>query len=236
MPLKNSQFNAILRNYDERQSEMRRLLDEREKEIEEKIPEYGKLNEQVINNSMEYARAALLARKSAEGINSLEQLKRANRELAERKSRLLVENGYPKDYLLPVYKCPDCKDTGYIGTRQCHCFKQAVVDLLYRQSNLGPILEEENYDTFSFSYYSNRTKNDKTGLTPLENMRRIYDYTKKFINNFDSSYENLFFYGNAGLGKTFLSHCIAKELLNSAHTVLYLTAYELFNILGKNMR
>ena len=60
----------------------------------------------------------------------------------------------------------------------------------------------------------------------------MYSY---FVKNFDTQFNNLLFYGNSGLGKTFLSHCIAGELLGTAHTVLYLTAYELFDILGKAM-
>ena len=66
-------------------------------------------------------------------------------------------------------------------------------------------------------------------------MQYIYDTCQDFVRNFDTDFNNLLFYGNSGLGKTFLSHCIAKELLGTAHTVLYLTAYELFDILGKAM-
>lgn len=123
-----------------------------------------------------------------------------------------------------------------IGDERCHCFKQAVVDLLYAQSGLGSILKEENFSTFSFEYYDNGTTDSVTGLTPLENMHRIYDSAVSFVKNFDKEYSNLLFYGNSGLGKTFLSHCIAKELIGTAHTVLYLTAYQLFEILGKSWK
>lgn len=146
-----------------------------------------------------------------------------------------MANGYPANYLTPVYTCADCQDTGMIGEERCHCFKQAVVDLLYAQSNIASIIKEENFDTFSFDYYNNTVVDPKTKLTPRQNIERIYDTCQSFVRNFDKEFNNLLFYGNSGLGKTFLSHCIAKELLGTAHTVLYLTAYELFDILGKAM-
>lgn len=231
MSLKNYQYNAIMRGYDERQSASRALLSARQKEIEQNLPAYAVLQQQIIENSMEYARAALLGADSADA----RSLRKQNEELSRQKEALLLANGYPADYLSPVYTCADCKDTGMVGEERCHCFKQAVVDLLYAQSGLTSVLEEENFAAFSFDYYNNTVTDPKTKLTPRQNMQRIYDTCQSFVQNFDTQFNNLLFYGNSGLGKTFLSHCIAKELLGTAHTVLYLTAYELFDILGKAM-
>ena len=231
MPLKNYQYNSIMRSYDERQSASRALLAARQKEIEQNLPAYTALQQQIIDNSMEYARTSLFN----PGAAGAEELRKNNEELSKKKEALLLAAGYPADYLTPVYTCPDCQDTGFIGEERCHCFKQAVVDLLYAQSGLASVLEEENFNTFSFDYYNNTVTDPKTKLTPYQNMQRIYDTCQSFVRNFDTQFNNLLFYGNSGLGKTFLSHCIAKELLGTAHTVLYLTAYELFDILGKAM-
>ena len=231
MSLKNFQYNAIMRGYDERQAASRSLLAARQKEIEQNLPAYTALQQQIIENSMEYARTSLFGANSADA----EELRKKNAELSKKKEALLLASGYPADYLSPVYTCADCKDTGMIGEERCHCFKQAVVDLLYTQSGLATVLEEENFDTFSFDYYNDTVIDPKTQLTPLRNMQRIFDTCQNFVKNFDTEFNNLLFYGNSGLGKTFLSHCIAKELLNTTHTVLYLTAYELFDILGKAM-
>ena len=231
MSLKNHQYNAIMRAYDDRQAASRALLSERQKEIEQTLPAYTALHQQIIENSMNFAKTSLF---SAD-IDGAEELRKQNEELSRKKEALLLANGYPADYLSPVYTCKDCQDTGMIGDERCHCFKQAVVDLLYAQSNVANIIREENFDTFSFDYYNDTVVDPKTKLTPRQNIRRIYDTCQAFVRNFDKEFNNLLFYGNSGLGKTFLSHCIAKELLGTAHTVLYLTAYELFDILGKAM-
>ena len=232
MSLKPYQYNAIMRIYDERQAATRALLSERQQKIEQALPAYSALHQQIIENSMSYARTSLF---SADDSTGTEELRKKNAELAREKEALLLANGYPADYLSPVYTCKDCQDTGMIGEERCHCFKQAVVDLLYAQSNVSSIIKEENFDTFSFDYYNDTVVDPKTKLTPRQNMQRIYNTCQSFVRNFDTEFNNLLFYGNSGLGKTFLSHCIAKELLGTAHTVLYLTSYELFDILGKAM-
>lgn len=231
MSLKNYQYQAIMRTYDERQAASRALLAKRQAEIEQTLPAYTALQQQIIENSMNYARASLFTPNSTDTT----QLRAQNEELSKKKEALLLANGYPADYLSPVYTCGDCNDTGMIGEERCHCFKQAVVDLLYAQSGIANIVKEENFNTFSFDYYNDTVIDPKTKLTPRQNITRIYDTCQAFVRNFDKEFNNLLFYGNSGLGKTFLSHCIAKELLGTAHTVLYLTAYELFDILGKAM-
>lgn len=235
MSLKGYQYNAIMREYDRRQSINRQLLAARQDEVDQKLPAYSDLEREIIDNSMQYAKTALLE-DGAKKDSLLLSLREKNRELSEKRQKLLLEGGFPADYLSPVYVCSDCKDTGFIDTARCHCFSQAVVNLLYSQANLNDLLKEENFSTFSFDYYDNQTVDSLTGLTALQNMHRIYDIAVSFVKNFDKEYTNLLFYGNSGLGKTFLSHCIAKELLGTAHTVLYLTAYQLFDILGKSMR
>lgn len=231
MSLKNYQYNSILRQYDDRQAASRALLEQRRAEVDAAIPAYRELEHRIIEGSIRCAEQAFYG-----GQDTIDALRKENERLSRQKQELLVAAGFPADYLAPVYHCPDCKDTGSIGEERCHCFKQAVVDLLYKQSNLGDVLKEESFASFSFDYYGNTETDSVTGMTPLQNMHRIYDAAVSFVKNFDSEYSNLLFYGNSGLGKTFLSHCIAGELIGTAHTVLYLTAFQLFEIFGKAIR
>ena len=145
---------------------------------------------------------------------------------------LLSENGYPEDYLEPIYECKDCKDTGYIGSQKCHCFQKAIVELLYTQSNLKEILQKENFDHFSFSYYSDNHIDAKTGTSSLANIKKAHAVAMNFVERFGKDFNNLFLYGDTGVGKTFLSNCIAKELIDRSYSVIYLSSFDLFDILA----
>lgn len=242
MALKNFQYNKILRQYDQTRLKHKHLLDNRFQEIYEKIPAIKELDAAIASNAVESTRLALAGDDTA-----ITDLQKKNKALSEEKQALLTAYGFPKDYLLPSYDCPDCKDTGYIETlepsmdegrfllskNKCHCFKQAIVDLLYTESNQKTAIEQENFSTFSYQYYDREKKDPTTGLTPYENMQKITAVAKNFIANFDKTFENLLLYGSAGVGKTFLTNCISKELLDTAHTVVYLPANQLFDILEK---
>ena len=206
MPLQNYQYDTIMREYSKTQSQNRRILEERTQEIYKKIPRIHEIDEEVATLSAKKARALLSGESSG-----LEDLKAAISLLSQERNALLVCNSYPEDYLELPYKCPVCQDTGYVGKE---------------------ILKKENFDHFSFDYYSDTMKNEATGLTERETARRAYDIARGFVRNFDSSFENLFLYGDTGVGKTFLSHCIAHDLLESAHCVMYFSAFDLFELLA----
>lgn len=140
------------------------------------------------------------------------------------KEQLLLSAGLPSDYLSPVYDCPDCKDTGYMNGTKCHCFKQAEITLLYEQSGIQEVLESENFSTLSYEYYEGED---------LERFKNTVTTSRNFINNFNSDYHNLFFYGTVGTGKSFLSGCIAKELIEKGHSVIYFSAVGLFETLSR---
>ncbi|WP_312497282.1 ATP-binding protein [Anaerosporobacter sp.] len=229
MQLKNFQYNKILREYDKRQLENRHELEERVKHIYSILPELKEIDDQIVSNSIQSAKLSLMG--DDQSLNSLAD---RNLDLSMRKIEILTENGYPSNYLMPTYHCKDCKDTGYIENEKCYCFKQAIVDLLYSQSNIKGIMEQENFSTFRYDFYTDSYIEETTNLTPLANIKKVVSSCKEYIDTFDSTYSNLLLYGNAGVGKTFLANCIAKELLDRSHTVIYLTAFQLFDILEKN--
>lgn len=228
MPLKNDQYNQILRQYEERRFKNKHELDNRIKEAYEAIPMLEELDDEIISLSAESGRQALFGNTKA-----LDELKEKSSLLEDRKKQLLIEHGYGKDYLSMEYQCNKCKDTGYIYNEKCNCFKQSIADLVYSGSNMRSILERENFNKFSFKYYSDDYIDETTGLSPLSNMQKIVAGCKSFIRHFDKKHENFLFLGNTGVGKTFLANCIAKELLDRGYIVIYLTAFKLFDILEK---
>lgn len=222
MALNNSQYDAIMRDYQRLQSLHRHEQDDRIQEAYQRFPRLPEIQAQIASDSVACGRQLLNGDDQA-----LERLKDHIRSLSQERAFILQKGGYPADYLELTYTCPHCKDTGYIGNQKCQCFKKAEIDLLYTQSNLQGILEEENFSTFSYEYYSGEIR-DASGKTSLERIHRVTDICHQFIRDFDQTFSNLFFYGDTGVGKTFLSHCIAKELLDTTHSVIYFSAQELF--------
>lgn len=227
MSLQNMQFNAIMRDYDRKQLRNRHLQEERTSEIFAKIPRMQEIHAQIVSSSAAKARALLRGES-----NTTQDLKEEINRLSREKKNLLADHGYPEDYMELSFDCPLCQDTGYVGDEKCSCFKRAIVDVLYDQSNIQDILEKENFQTFSFDYYSDKIRDEQTGKTPLEHAKFAVRKSKEFIEHFRELRGNLFIYGDTGVGKTFLTHCIARELILREHSVLYFSSYDLFEQLA----
>lgn len=226
MVLTNSQYEQLMSKYYDKQLRSRHIFEKRQKEVLEAIPSLRQLDDEVRRISMDYARASLL--ENPQTVSLENKISR----ITKQKEELLLSNGFPADYLKPVCECRDCQDTGYLEDgRRCHCFEKDIVNFLYSQSNLQDILERENFSHFNLAYYPDDYTEESTGLTPRDNMQGILNAAKDFIRSFGKEQENLLLYGNTGVGKTFLTNCIAKELLDQSYTVVYLTSIKLFDIL-----
>ncbi len=224
MALTNAQYESIIRGYERIRDENRHLLARRLSEVYAAIPEYRALEESVSTLSVSAARRML----TGDG-DASEQLHRQLAALKEERQGLLISAGFSRDYLEPVFTCPDCQDTGYVtsedGRREkCHCFRRQELSLLYAQSNIQALLEKENFSTLSYEYYTGEDLQHFTAAVAL---------SRDFVQNFKQDYHNLFFYGTVGTGKSFLSGCIAKELLQAGCSVIYFSASALFDTLAR---
>lgn len=219
MALSNSQYDKIIRAYEELQLKNRHMLQERLQEVKKALPAYTILEKELAQLSAERAKRSI-----GDHTNAASQLTERILALRGQKKQILADAGYPADYLAPIYTCSDCHDTGYLENGQkCKCFQQAIIRLLYTDSNLDNLLESDGFSSFSFDYYSEKE---------LPAIRLAVDTCRSFIENFDRTYENLLLYGSVGIGKTFLSNCIAKELMDGAHTVIYFSAMRLFELIA----
>lgn len=219
MALTNSQYETITRIYEKRQAKSRRQLEERSAFVHTHIPGYRDIEDEIASVSVTQSKKYLLG--DAEAIS---ELKKQLHTLTKKKQQLLLDASLPADYLESVYECPDCKDTGYIDGKKCHCFLQAQIELLYEQSGIRQLLESENFSNLSYEYYEG---------DDLKHFQNTVLTCQNFIRNFNSDYHNLFFYGTVGTGKSFLSCCVAKELMESGHSVVYFSASDLFDTLSK---
>lgn len=219
MALSNLEYETIIRGYEERQNKNRHILNNRFQTVYENVSGYKELDDMVSSLSVAHGKKLLSGDR-----NALSDLKDRLHKLAAERESLLVSCGYSRDYLHPVYDCPDCQDTGYIGNAKCHCFTQAVISYLYSQSGIQELLKTENFSSLSYEYYQG---------DDLQRFQNTVAACEAFIAKFDSSYQNLFFYGTVGTGKSFLSACIAKELIERGNSVIYFSSSNLFEILSE---
>lgn len=155
------------------------------------------------------------------------QLAQQLERLVGQRAAALEAAGYAADYTDVKYECAACSDTGYIGGRQCDCLRRALAEESCRASSLSGLFDTQNFERFDFNRYSAQA-DTKEGISPRECIRGIYRVCREFVDGFDSPGKSLFFYGGAGLGKTFLSTAIAKELLARGKSVIYQSAAKLF--------
>ncbi len=219
MSLSKEQYDRIMRGYQERQTLNFHELNKRRNRVYTLIPEYRELEDMVASSSVEYAKMLIDGEQS-----SLSEYRRKMAGNAKHREALLAEHGLPANYLDPIYTCADCQDTGYVDGEKCHCFRNQEISMLYEQSNIQEVFSTENFSTLSYEYYHGED------LTRFQNAVNI---SKDFVAGFQNHYQNLFFYGTVGTGKSFLSGCIAKELLSKAYSVIYFSSNGLFEKLSR---
>lgn len=224
MPLTNRQYDAIMRGYDRRQYRSYREQCARTDEIYRKLPRIREIDEAISSGSLRHAEQIYMLPENASSESRrpvLEDLKLHLNALREEKEALLLQAGYPADYMEMHHTCPDCQDTGYIGRKKCHCFRREEIRLLYSSSRLESVLSEENFSTLSYDVYDEEQK---------AAMPAVIRLCRDFVDTFAESGKSLHFYGPVGTGKTFLSNCIARELLEQGYSVIYFTAFQLFEL------
>lgn len=157
------------------------------------------------------------------GGRPMAEVERESLELQQQRAELLVENGWPIEWLDGAWDCPKCRDSGYVEGRMCDCLKA-----LYEQEkakDLSALLKlgEESFGSFELGLYSERP-DPATGISPRAWMETVFDTCSNYAINFKKDSPNLLFYGNTGLGKTFLSACIARVVSEKGFSVVYETA------------
>ena len=217
-------FKEVLRDFEKDRLAAQRKSEARMALLYQRLPRVAEIDRKMSNLSLDLAKMTLRREVMP---SQIEAMRLENAALQEERAGLLYENGYDEEFFTDIYKCILCQDKGIHKDKHCKCLKQRLISRYFEMSNLGKVLENENFDSFDMNFYSD-LKEAKYGISPRENMERIWSVAIKFAENFGENFQNLFMYGNTGLGKTFLSNCIAFDLLNKGHTVLYTTAAQLF--------
>ncbi|NLC88382.1 MAG: ATP-binding protein [Clostridiaceae bacterium] len=224
--MSSSNLKTLLTEYEKKRMHALYEAEEKKLELYKKEPLLQKIDDELSKEAISISKKMLVSNDPSLLINLNKKLS----DLKNEKKNILSSLGKDENYLKPQYDCYDCLDTGYITSSyesvMCHCLKQKLFNLEYNKSNISN-LEKDNFNNFSFDVYSNDINEEKyhSKLSPRKNMEFIFNLSNRFIENFnDQNEKNLLFSGNTGLGKSFLSSCIAGEILKKGKTVLYQTA------------
>lgn len=158
------------------------------------------------------------------------------KELDKKREKLLEEHSFPADTFAPVYSCELCHDTGYVGADHCICFQRKAARIIYAREENPDILETENFQTLDMSLYPEDLHHSRTGKSARQIMECAVASCKQFADDYKSGRQSdcLLLTGRPGVGKTFLAHCIAKELIDKGLSVIYYSAGDLFDKLAKS--
>ena len=226
--MSNKDLENILVEYDQKRRIAEIDLENRKKQLYKKIPRLQEIEDEINKISINKAKSILMNDINATINNKIES--KLN-ELKKEKEQILESEKLTLDFFVPKYECSKCKDTGYINyedkkTQMCTCLKQKLINISYNKSNLSN-LQKENFENFDENKFSNKIdeKKYKMDISPRKNIKKIKEASINFVKNFDDiNTKNLFFTGNTGLGKTYMTNCIANELIKQGKTVLYQTA------------
>ena len=219
-------LKSLLIMYENKRTKKLAEAEKRKEDLYTKNPRFSEIDNQLSTLSISASKNLI----SSSNFEYLDNLRKQIEALKKKKKELLLSITNDENYLLPKYDCNLCNDTGYITenykTQMCQCLKQQLYNIEYNKSNISN-LENHKFENFLSTVYSTDVDKVKynSDISPRENIEIIKKISQKFIKNFDDSNEkNLLFTGNTGLGKTFLSGCIANELLKKGKNVLYQTA------------
>lgn len=194
-----------------------------------KVPRIRQIDS-MLRKSMALAMQAAF-QKGSDAQAAMEEVKQANLQLQAEKAELIARY-FGEGFLDETPICPKCGGSGYVGTFMCQCLRELC--RLEQEKEIALLADEgQHFGAFRLDYYSDRP-DPKTGICPRAIMSRSFDICREYARNFCRSSGNLLFNGGTGLGKTFLSACIAREVAAKGYSVAYETAAHLFAKLEKH--
>lgn len=219
-------MSAALRKFQADRSNRRSELERRTAEVYRRLPRVEWIDRELRGTVAQIMVSAF--DNDTDPMPAMRALEQRNLSLQRERAELLVGGGYPYDYIDEKVQCPLCGDSGYLRDgAPCRC----LMAYYTREQNarLSKLLDlgSQSFDTFSFDWYDADVW-PQYGRSPLENMELIREICGNYAHTFGPHSGNLLFTGAPGLGKTFLSACIAREVSDHGFSVVYDTATHVF--------
>lgn len=208
------------------QQEHQQVQQRRRKEIYRALPRTEEIDQRLQQTAPRILAASL--RQGLDQKQALAALRQENMALQEEEKTLLKQAGYPPDALTETPYCPRCGDRGWKGTVMCSCLKNLCQQEQIAQLSSMLDLGDQSFDTFRLDYYDRQVW-PQFRRSPREAMEIVLSTCRSYAELFGSyHHKNLFLFGSPGLGKTFLSACIARVVSEAGYSVVYDTAANVF--------
>ncbi len=221
--------NVLHRAVERLEAQRRARTDRAERlraEVYAKEPKLAKLDREMQGTMSQLVAAAL--RKGEDPAQAVRSIRAHNLDLQRQREVLLGAQGLPGDALDDKPACPLCRDTGWQGAKMCRCLRDLCAQEQIKELSKLLDLGEQSFDAFRLDYYS-QTPWPSMGTSPRANMELVYEVCLNYAEKFGRFYfKNLFLSGAPGLGKTFLSACIARTVSEHGFSVVYDTAGNVF--------
>lgn len=210
---------------DERRSKAFETFQVNKNYVYDKIPEMIEIDNELSSSGFMISSAVL--GKNAK--SSIEDIRKKNNLLIQKKQELLKINGFSEDFLSIPYQCKKCNDSGYVDAMPCECLKKILEDIVKQEAIEKSAENSVSFDSFDLNYYPEAIN----GIPCKQIMTQTLESCKGYANNFATSSPNLLIFGGTGIGKTHISLAISKVVGEKGYNVIYLSAPDLFTSLEK---
>ncbi len=210
----------LARAREEKENIRRRSVQEdrrRHQTVYDRVPALRRLDGEIAGLMTHAVSAAL-----GESVD-LEKVQHRSIELQAQRAELLVEHGWAMDWLDGAWECVHCKDTGYVQGQMCDCLRALYEQERAKELSVLLKLGDETFGSFDVNLYDSRM-DEQSGISPRQQMEIVFGVCYDYAIHFGKNSMNLLFQGGTGLGKTFLSACIARVVSQRGFSVVYETA------------
>lgn len=186
-------------------------LESRERYVYEKLPEVKQMQAAVRNTYFELVK--IIASHTHDAESAAKLVRDKNLATQKRIETLVGDLTGDPDYLKPRYTCPDCEDSGFRDGVRCRCFEELLKKYAAEELNERSSIALHDFSEFRPDFYAEG-----------EERRRMTELCRYFINyceHFPKGCRSMLFMGQTGLGKTFLSSCIAKAVAAKGYAVVF---------------
>ncbi len=202
-------------------------LEARRAKLYARLPRLAEIDRELRQTVAEIVSASL--RSGTDPAPAIAVIRDKNMSLQKERSSLLASVGLSEHYLDETPICSKCGDTGWQGTVMCDCLKVLCTQEQIRELSKLLDLGDQSFDSFQLDYYS-ASPWPGWDVTPRDNMEVVYDLCLNYALKFGRFFiNNLLLTGGPGLGKTFLSACIARTVSENGFSVVYDTAGNVFS-------